>query len=286
MEGELGRQVYGLAKQLGKGAGVIRGAFSDADVAAAYLWSVLHDRPTKWACERRNWRGCCPMKRLPSRSTMSRRLRSAGVQQLLRSLERTLVEQGRRSWCRLIDGKPLPVSGHSQAQGVGYGRTTRGMGKGYKFHGVFDEFQGFVVWRTKPMNVNESKVAHELIAELSTGGYLVGDHQFDQNPLYEAAGQRSIQLLAPRRKNAKGLGHIRHSSYRLRAIDMLARPFGQALLHARRRIESIFSQFTGLAFGLAPLPNWVRTAERVENWVRAKLIFFNAYRRRQRTYDV
>jgi hypothetical protein len=283
MEGELWRQVYGLAKRLSKGKGVVRGRFLDVDVAAVHLWSVLHDRPVKWACDRRNWRGSCPMKRLPSRATMSRRLRSAGVQQLLRSLEQTLVKEGRRSWCRFIDGKPLPVSGHSQAQGVGYGRTTRGMGKRYKFHGVFDEFQGFVAWRIKPMNANESKVAHELIGELSRGGYLVGDNQFDQNPVYQAAGERAIQLLAPRRKNVKGLAHIRHSPHRLRAIDILSRPFGQSLLKARRRIESIYSQLTSLAFGLAPLPNWVRTLRRVENWVRAKLIYFTAYLRRQTT---
>jgi hypothetical protein len=224
MEGELWRQVYGLAKRLSKGKGVVRGKFLDLEVAAVHLWSVLHDRPVKWACDRRNWRGSCPMKRLPSRATMSRRLRSAGVQQLLRNLEQALVKRGRRSWCRFIDGKPLPVSGHSQAQGVGYGRTTCGMGKGYKFHGVFDEFQGFVAWRIKPMNANESKVAHELIGELSKGGYLVGDNQFDQNPAYQAAGERAIQLLAPRRKNVKGLGHIRHSPHRLRAIDVLISP--------------------------------------------------------------
>src|SRR5688572_4464246 len=125
MEGELWRQVYALAKRVGKGKGVVRGEFLDVDIAAVYLWSVLHDRPVKWACDKRHWRGRCPLKRLPSRSTMSRRLRSASVQRLLVSLEQAFLEQVRRSWCRFIDGKPLPVSGHSQAQGVGYGRATR-----------------------------------------------------------------------------------------------------------------------------------------------------------------
>jgi hypothetical protein len=215
---------------------------------------------------------------------MSRRLRSAGVQLMLGRAERTLLEQGQSCLCRFIDGKPLPVSGHSEAQGVGYGRATSGMAKGYKFHGVFDPGQGFVAWRIKPMNINESKVSHEIIRELRPGGYLVGDNQFDQNPVYDTAGERSIQLVAPRRKNVKGIGHARQSPHRLRAIDLISRPFGQALLRARRSIETVYAQLTGLGFGLGPLPNWVRTRTRVENWVRAKLIIFTAYLRQKTTY--
>jgi len=284
MEGELWRRVYALLKRLGKGRGVVRGVFSDAEIVAVYLWAVVHDRPVKWACLRRHWRGGCPLKRLPSAPTMSRRLRSAGVQLMLRRAERKLLEQGQSCLCRFIDGKPLPVSGHSEAQGVGYGRATSGMAKGYKFHGVFDPGQGFVAWRIKPMNINESKVSHEIIRELRPGGYLVGDNQFDQNPVYDTAGERSIQLVAPRRKNVKGLGHARQSPHRLRAIDLISRPFGQALLRARRSIETVYAQLTGLGFGLGPLPNWVRTPTRVENWVRAKLIIFTAYLRQKTTY--
>jgi hypothetical protein len=280
MEGELWGRVYALLKRLSKGKGVVRGRFLDVDVAAAYLWSVLHDRPVRWACQRRNWPRCAMIGRLPSPSTMSRRLRTIAVQQLLRGAERALLDQGRAGWVRFIDGKPLPVSGHSEAAGVGYGRAASCQARGYKFHGVFDPGRGFVAWRIKPMNINESKVAHELIGDLSPGGYLVGDNQFDQNPVYETAGRRSIQLVAPRRKNVKGLGHCRHSEHRLRGIDLVSRPFGQSLLHARRSIESTYAQLTNLAFGLAPLPNWVRTPLRVENWVRAKLIYFNAYLRR------
>ena len=226
------------------------------------------------------------MKRLPSRSTMSRRLRSVDVQALSQAVERELLNQGSPSWCRFIDGKPLPISGHSQDADAGYGRATGGKAKGYRFHGIYDESQGFVAWKIKPMNVNESKVAQELIPTLKDPSYLVGDNQFDSNVLYDLAGQHSIQMIVPRRKNAKGLGHRRHSPHRLPAIEILSRPFGQSLLHARRRIESVYSQLTCLGFGLAPLPNWVRTQRRVENWVRAKLIFFTVYQRKQKTYVI
>jgi hypothetical protein len=283
MEGELWRQVYSLAKRLGKSSSVVRGTYFDVEIIGVYLWSVLHDRPVNWACERRNWCGRCPMMRLPSPSTISRRLRSVGVQRLLCMIEKELLNQRPASWCRYIDGKPLPISGHSQDSDAGYGRAAGGKTRGYRFHGVLDESQGFVAWTIKPLNVNESKVAHELVHQLDQPGYLVGDNQFDSNSLYDLAGMRSIQLIVRRRKNVQGLGHIRHSPYRLKAIEMMDRPFAQSLITARRRIESIYSQLTCLAFGLAPLPNWVRTTRRVKNWVRTKLIFFTAYRRRQKT---
>ena len=283
MEGELWRQVYALTRRLGKGVGVIRGRFLDVEIIAVYLWSVLHDRPVGWACKRTNWHGRCPMKCLPSPSTMSRRLRAEGVQRLLCAVENELLQQRPASWCRFIDGKPLPVSGHSQDSDAAYGRAAGAKARGYRFHGVFDESQGFVAWTIKPMNVNESKVAHELVRQLDQPGYLVGDNQFDSNSLYDLAGTRSIQLIVRRRKNVRGIARGRHSPYRLKAIDMMNRPFAQSLINARRRIETTYAQLTCLAFGLAPLPNWVRTARRVKNWVRTKLIFFTAYRRRQRT---
>ena len=286
MEGELWRQVYALTKRMGKSKGVVRGTYSDVQIVAVYFWSVLHDRPMCWACDHRNWRGSGLAKHLPSTSTLSRRLRSASVQALLRAIENALLKQKPASWYRFIDGKPLPISGHSQDRDAAYGRAASGKAKGYKFHGIYDESQGFVAWRIKPMNASESKVAHELVAELHDPGYLIGDNIFDSNALYDLAGRHSIQLLVRRRQNVKGIGHIRHSPYRLRAIELMTRPFAQALLHARRRIESIYSQFTCLAFGLAPLPNWVRTNRRVENWVRSKLIFFTVYLRSQSTCDV
>jgi hypothetical protein len=226
------------------------------------------------------------MKHIPSPSTMSRRLRSEGVQKLLCDLEKELIRQRPASWCRFIDGKPLPISGHSEDSSAGYGRATGGKARGYKFHGVFDESQGFVAWTIKPMNVNESKVAHELVRQLEHPGYLVGDNQFDSNALYDLAGAQSIQLIVRRRRNVRGIAKGRHSPYRLKAIDMMTRPFAQSLIAARRGIETTYSQLTGLSFGLAPLPNWVRTARRVQNWVRTKLIFFTAYRRRERTCTI
>ena len=136
------------------------------------------------------------------------------------------------------------------------------------------------------MNINEQPVAVQLISQVTGPGYLIGDNAYDRNKLYDLAGQRDIQLLAPQRKTAASVGHQRHSPYRLRAIEMQTRLFARQLLRHRRCIESVFSQITTISFGLGPLPNWVRTMKRVENWVRAKMILFQIYRRKLRTYDI
>ena len=286
MEDELWMEIYRLAKRIGKWKGVIRGFYTDAMIVSVYFWAVVHDRPNHWACDKRNWHGRGFRGPLPSASTLSRRLKTDGVQRLIKSIERALIEKNHPSFCRLIDAKPLPVSAHSEDPDVGYGRASSGMARGYKLHAIYDASQGFVHWRIRAMNTNETPVGAELIGVLDHEGYLVGDNAYDRNRLYDLAASRGIQLIAPQRKTAKGLGHYRHSEHRIRAVEMQNRPFAQGLLHYRRQIETAFAQLTTLSFGLGPLPAWVRTAARVENWVRAKLILFNLYRCKQRTYDV
>lgn len=283
MEDELWKEIYRLAKRIGKWKGVVRGTYSDAMIVAVYFWAVVHDRPTKWACDKKNWHGRGPKGDLPSASTMSRRLRAEAVLQLVEDIESELIGMNQPSFCRLIDAKPLPVSGHSDDPDVGYGRAASTMARGYKFHGIYDDSQGFVHWSIESMNVNECPAGAELISRLTSEGYLVGDNAYDRNKLYALAGDRGVQLIAPQRKTTKGVGHRQHSPFRLRAIEMQTRRFAKGLVFFRRMIETAFAQLTTLSFGLGPLPNWVRTKNRVRNWVRAKLILFNIYRLNQKT---
>lgn len=283
MEGELWQKAYRLATEIGKGRGLVRGRYSNAVICAVYFWSVVNDRPVSWACDPRNWGRHQIRNHLPSASTMSRRMKSKDVIQLIEAIEKQLVNISHPSICRLIDAKPLPISGHSEDADARYGRAASGMARGYKFHGIFDFFQGFVAWCIRPMNANESPVAKTLIPQLNSQGYLVGDNAYDSNELYQLAGLKGVQLIAPRKKNVKGIAHTNHSPFRLKAIKMMTRPFAWALIRQRRQIESVFGQLTNLSFGLGPLPNWVRTQRRVENWVRVKLILFNIYRLQQTT---
>lgn len=282
MEDELWRELYRIVQRLAKGTRRVRCKYGAADVLLVYLFGVLRDRSTHWACQRRHWPIWLRRRPIPSPATMSRRLNDADVQALFMELEQTIRSQASPSLCRWIDGKPLPIGGASQDREAGFGRAAGTMAKGYKLHAIAEESQGLVAWTIRPMNVNESQAAEDLIPQLQDGQYLVGDNAFDNNKLYEAAAERAVQLVAPRRRGLKGIGHMRHSPHRLKSIELLDQPLGKQLLRSRRGIERLFGQLTTMPCGLSPLPNWVRGLKRVTNWVRGKIIYFTLWRNLRR----
>jgi hypothetical protein len=277
MESELYKKVYQIVTKVYRKTNLKRIKFTDADITLTYLWAVLHDRPTCWACNKKSWPIYYRRKALPDASTMCRRLKTIGVQQLLKSVEKYTTEINSRSLCRWIDGKALRISNISTDSEAGYGYATGGMGKGYRLHAIADIRQGFITWKVLPMQRNEGKIAEELIPHIDDGGYLIGDSAYEKNPLYELGGSKSIKLFAPKRQG-KRLGHHRHSKYRLKALPRLGGAFVNGLLKSRWGIERMFGQLTNFSCGLKPLPNWVRTLRRVEMWVRAKIIFFHLWR--------
>lgn len=277
MEDELFKQVYQLINKTAKNKTLKRATFPHTQILRTYFWAVLHDRPVYWACKKKNWPIYYRRYRLPTASTMSRRLRTRVIQQLLRQMEQTMINKFPRSICRWIDAKPLPIGGSSKDKQSAFGFAASSIAKGYKLYAVADKNQGFVHWTVKSMNQNEPKVAVELISKLEGGGYLVGDSAYDSNKLYEIASQKSIQLVAPR-KTGKALGHRRHSLHRIRAMELLDRPFGQSLVKYRTTIERMFGNLTTFPGGLKPLPHWVRSLLRVILWIRAKMVLFHLWR--------
>jgi hypothetical protein len=278
MESELYRKVYQIVMKIYSKTNLKRIRFTDADIVLTYLWAVLHDRPTNWACCKQNWPVYYRRRCLPDPSTMYRRLRTDGVQSLLKQIEAGLRDQVSPQLCRWIDAKPLPISGNSTDAQCGYGRAVGGKAQGYKLYAVAEAKRGFVAWAIEPMQVNEARVATGLIELLDQPGYLVGDTAYDSNRLYELAAGKAIQLVARKRMPQGSLGHRKYSPYRLRSIELGKRAFGKNLLKGRDQIERMFGQFTNFACGLKPLPNWVRTQFRVVNWIRAKMIFFQIWR--------
>jgi hypothetical protein len=261
-----------------------KATYSDADIVLTYLWSVLHDRPVCWACKKSSWPVYYRKRKLPNASTMTRRLRTEAIRQLMAKVEQELIARCPASVCRWIDAKALRIGNYSKDKDAGYGPAEGGMAKGYKLYAVADQSQGFVTWKVRPMNHCESTVARDLIGQLDSEGYLIGDGAYDKNRLYDLAWEKSIQLIAPQRiKNAKGLGHYRQSPHRLRSLAMIETSLGQALLDSRLQIERMFGQLTNLGCGLSPLPNWVRTQFRVEMWVCAKMIFYQIWRQQHET---
>jgi hypothetical protein len=274
MERELWEQLYAIVVPLDRFW--TNGLYRSWEIVLVFLWAVVHDRPTSWACQQRNWIPAPPCHGLPSQSTMSRRLRTLAVEQLLHAVEAQLGGDARRWWLQRIDSKPLPIGWHSHDPDARYGRAAGGFAKGYKLHAIWGGGRLPSAWRIEPMNVGDSKAAQRMMPNLSGEGYVVGDSQFDSNALHAMAWP-AHQVIAPQQRPGKALGHRPHHPARVRALELLAKPFGQALLHWRGQIERDFGGLTNFASGLSPLPNWVRHLHRVRRWVQAKLII-NAIR--------
>jgi hypothetical protein len=247
---------------------------SDLVVAAVYLWGVLHDRPQGWGCAFENWSIPLPWLSLPSESCLSRRLRSPGVKALLDALCDYLWGRFRKRIAKCVDGRPLLVSRSSKDKTACIGPYGRSTAKGYKLHVIVDGGGVLIAWALAPLNHGESTVAGRLCRRLAgMEGYLAGDSNYDYNRLYELAHAYGHQLVAPRKKGG-GLGHMRHSPRRLRGLELLQRPVGDALRGLRKcGIERFFGNLGWKAGGLSALPGFVRSLKRVRRWVQAKLIF-------------
>ena len=275
MEGQLWKLILVVLSELHKRRKRACQAFGDEDIVKVFYWSVIHDRPISWACQSCN--GPWQQRRvaLPSNSTMSRRLRTASVMDLLDRLEQRITRPTEQSVYWMIDGKPLPISCCSKDNQAGYGRAARCKAKGYKLHALIN-IQGAVAsWRVAPMNADERTMAERMLKSASVQGYVVGDGNYDSNPLHKICDERGKQLIARRRGGpGRQLGHRRHQPGRLRSMALLEGPhreFGEHLLKDRSAIERYFGNTTSWGGGLTHLPPWVRTHRRVRRWVQAKL---------------
>jgi hypothetical protein len=272
MEGELFAQVYAWVEcVVPVGPGGCH--FSDRRIVLTYLWAVLHDRPVRWVCEEdqslretTGWADC------PSRSTMSRRLPTASVQQALQVLERALAACWPEKSLKFIDAKPLPVGGCSKDPDARYGRAAGCFAKGYKFHAIKDVGGPVRAWQLEPMNVAGQPVARQLLPQVAGPGQLVGDADYDVSYLYDQAAGQQLQLICRPPKRGAGQGGHYQSPHRLASLALAATPSGQRLLELRIDIEQYFGQLGNCGGGLSPLPNWVRRLKRVRLWVQAKVI--------------
>jgi hypothetical protein len=215
---------------------------------------------------------------------MSRRLRTKAVQELLKSMENALKiatsppPAAEREV--IIDAKPLPIGSYSKDQDARWGRGAGGLAKGYKLYAVWESAAVPAAWNVCSMNVSEKRMAPELIRHTPSGGWLLGDSQYDSNELFDLAFEQGLQLLAPRRKKGR-FGHHYLSPQRRFSVQLLEGSAWPAFHASRTNIERKFGNCTSFGGGLAPLPSWVRRLHRVTLWVQAKLLI-NAQRILQR----
>jgi IS5 family transposase len=244
------------------------------------LWAALHDRPVSWACDEANWRTTrLRPARLPSPATMSRRIDTVAVGLLWRAIEQRFRDRSAQhpALIAVLDGKPLPVGGATKDPDARYGRAAGTMAKGYKLHAVWAKRALPEAWEVTPMNTSEVTVARRLLPQLSAGGYLLTDGNYDGNDLFDRAYERGYQMLTPAPSWGTGRGHRYHSPHRWRSIHLMRRTtFGPSVFRCRIAAEQAYGNATSFGGGLAPLPAWVRGRDRVRTWVWAKLLINGA----------
>lgn len=284
MERQLWKKIVRLIKGIGKLRGSVVCTFTDAVIVKTWLWAVVHDRPVSWACRAFNWPVCERKWQLPSESTMSRRLRSASVKWLLDELEKRVLDSDlSQNLVWAVDGKPLPVSNHSQDRQARYGRAVGGKARGYKIHAIVGHNGAVAHWRLAPMNKDERVMAGRMLKQTAIRGYLLADSNYDSNRLHSQCDDHgNLQLVSPRRYGPhRGFGHRKQSAGRLRSVEILEHhtpDFGNQLFKLRKSIERFFGNLTNWSAGLTHLPPWIRTYRRVHRWVQTKIII-NAVKR-------
>jgi hypothetical protein len=249
-------------------------------IVRVHLWSALHDRPTCWACQLRNWTDKTrptAAASLPDQSTMSRRMKRPDFDAFLALIGQRLNGRGQPGLLKVVDGKPLELPNHTSDRDAAWGRGVSRTSVGYKLHAICSGNPMPDAFAITPLDRCEKRMAYRMIKRVDGTGYLLADAHFDASWLYDGCRYYHHQLLCPRAKPHTGLGHHYQSPDRLRAIQMLESParvndFGPKLYQRRTTIERDFSQLVCFGGGLAALPSWVRRIWRVRRWVTAKLL--------------
>src|SRR5215831_1492310 len=228
MERELWPRLYHRIMEAGQALRLIGVSYQPHIILLTFCWAALHDRPVGWACDPRHWSTTTLRPpRLPSPATLSRRLRRVDTAMLMRALVERLRRGRTPRLIATIDGKPLPIggAGHDPEARVGRGAGMRA--KGYKLYAIWAGRPVPETDRVYSMNVDEDKVAEEMMPELTGGGYLLGDGESDATGVFDAAGAAGYQLLVPREDPEAGLGHHDQSPYRKRCIERMRTAFGR-----------------------------------------------------------
>lgn len=279
MERELWSVVTSALKTL-PARRIPKARYSDAQVLAVLLWAALHHRPVSWACRRSSWSPYAWRRQLPDQSTVSRRLRSPEMPGLIRQVVHRIQKRLPEARVMFADGKAFVVKDQTGDPDAARGVASRRFGRGYKLHAIVDEGHRIHAWSILPLNKAEQPACRELLPEMrgprSRGRrLLLGDAGYDSNPLFVAAREAGLRLVAPRCKPNRGLGWRKHDKDRLSSKRLMEDRGGWMgpMLHRLR--SGVERYFAGLGSGVVnggDLPPWARRHHRVRLWIDAKIL--------------
>ncbi len=248
----------------------------DRTILMVLLWACLHDRPTCWACQNENWPYDKRPARLPSPSTVSRRVRRTDWAGLLHQIhQQVILCLGFYSRYAALDAKPLPVGGGSKDPDARAGRAVGHMAKGYKLFALVAAGKIIAAFQVGAMCASEPRMARELLAQASEALTRVVAHgAYDSMPLHSVAARHGRRLYTPIRQNRVGR---RGQPRRVRLLALWQTRVGQRLLASRDEVERTFARMGNIACGFKGLPNWVRRTHRVFQWMWGKVLIYHAY---------
>src|SRR4051812_37493960 len=133
MEAKVYREMLAILLSIAHSPRKARQRFTDRCIIMVYLWSVINDRPVVWACDEQNWSKNQLEWDLPSNATMSRRLRTIGVLQLLERLLLRLTDALPTPLSKAVDSKPMVVGAYSKDCDAKRGRLSdQQFARGYR----------------------------------------------------------------------------------------------------------------------------------------------------------
>lgn len=258
-----------------------RATFSDTLIVRLFILLAMRDLPRSRVRDRRALSPWLRARRLPSISQFNKRVSHPRFAMLLEAVRRRLIDAGVEVPVLCLDGKPLPVGGHSADPDAANGRSSAGFCRGYRLHVLTDDRGGVLEYRVTAMNVQEKVPATDLIATAPPGGLLLADGNYDSDRLYRLADERGIELFTPLKGFAQSPGVLRKMSDARKRTMRAWREHPRTcerVLDLRDAVERTFANMSNFGGGLGPLPAWVRTLPRVQRWVAAKLIIYQARR--------